>query len=118
MPRLEGVTMFEERTQATCPYCGSTFSYSNNEMQQDGRVPCRSCGSIMETRRQPIYQSTDFPTTSDPIFSGRGQTYEKKGRSGASVACGIILVLLFLPLIIAIPIAACIGLWYMSKNRG
>jgi len=43
--------------------------------------------------------------------------YQKKRRSGTSIACGIILVLLFVPLIIAIPIAVCMGLWYMSKNR-
>ena len=107
----------DDKTQATCPYCGNTYSYSHNEMQEGGIVSCKGCGSIIETQRQPARQQTGYPTTSDPVFSGQPQQYRKRGPSGTSVACSIILVLLFIPLIVAIPIAVCIGLWYMSKQR-
>ncbi|MHA1908994.1 MAG: hypothetical protein ACW98Y_16965, partial [Candidatus Thorarchaeota archaeon] len=105
--------------QATCPYCGNTFAYTQNDLNHDGTVACRGCGSIIETKRKPLAQSTEPRTTSgpvDPIFGSQTQA-PKKGSSGTTTAIGIVLVLLFLPLIIAIPIAVCWGLYYMSKNK-
>jgi hypothetical protein len=118
----------DDGTQATCPYCGNTFSYTQNDLNHDGTVACRGCGSIIETKRQPMARQGQPSPSHDPIFSqgtrsrtsgstSSSATVRKSGTSGTSVACGIILVLLFLPLIIAIPVAICIGLWYMSKNK-
>jgi len=112
--------MFEEdRTQATCPYCGNTFSYGQSDIHQDGTASCRGCGSIIETRRRPIASqdpvfSSQSGPTSDPFFEGKKSS---GGSSCGGAACTIACILLFLPLIIAIPLALCAGLYFMSKNR-
>ena len=114
--------MFEEdRTQVACPYCGNSFSYEQSEMHEDGTVSCRGCGSIIETRhlptasQDPVFSSQSDPT-SDP-FSAQSQTKKSSGGCCGSAVCPIAIILLILPLIIAIPLSICAGLYYLNKSR-
>ncbi|MFW9851188.1 MAG: hypothetical protein ACFFF4_18830 [Candidatus Thorarchaeota archaeon] len=105
-----------DRTQATCPYCGNTYSYSQNEMQEGGLVSCRGCGSIIETQRKPAFDTTTT-RTSGTTYTQPPPTYRKSGSTGTTIGCAICVVLLITPLWMGIPLAICLGLWYMQQNK-
>ncbi|MHA2227907.1 MAG: MJ0042-type zinc finger domain-containing protein [Candidatus Thorarchaeota archaeon] len=103
-PSLPFLGTSVEGIKIECPNCGSKYIYKDEHRLKDGRVNCQNCSSVIDAIGE------DVLIVKEPIPA--------ETQSENFVLCLIIIiVLLFVPLIIAIPIFVCIAVWKALQSR-
>jgi predicted Zn finger-like uncharacterized protein len=86
-PTAEGISV-------KCPHCMAQYIYKDEQRENDGRVHCQNCGKLIDA-------------VGDSVL-----LYEAPAESGNSgnalLICVIVLLLFFVPWIIALPALVCI----------
>ena len=103
-PSIHFLSETVEGVRIECPNCGSKYIYTDEHKLQDGRVNCQNCGSAID-------------------YVGEGVFLVKEpGPAGAQtedwgLCVLIILIFLFVPLIIAVPLIIVIAAWKGMQSR-
>jgi predicted Zn finger-like uncharacterized protein len=103
-PSIHFLSERVEGTRIKCPKCDSTYIYTDAHRLDNGMVSCQNCGNKIEGLGESVL------IVKEPA-GARTQT-----ENWAECAI-VILILLFLPLIIAIPALICYGVYKMNQSR-
>ena len=95
-PSLLDPTKSVEGIRVKCPNCGAKYIYKDEHRLEDGRVKCQNCAKFIDA-------------VGDEVVIYRDTTVSEESDSSNAILCGVILlILLFVPFILAIPIVVCI----------
>jgi predicted Zn finger-like uncharacterized protein len=98
-PSIHFLATTTEGVRIKCPNCGSSYIYTDEHKLDDYQtVSCQNCGSAIE------YVGENVLIVKEPAPAAV-QTEDW------SLCVLIIIILLFVPLIIAVPLILCIGIW-------
>lgn len=103
-PSIHFLSETIDAVRVRCPICGSKYIYTDEHRLDDGRVSCQNCGSAIDADGENVI------LVKEPA-PARVQTEDW----GLCVI--IILIILFVPLFIAIPLILCIAAWKMVQPR-
>lgn len=83
-----------EGVRVKCPNCSAQYVYKDSQRMEDGRVRCQNCNTIIDAAGSDVlvYQA--------PV--------DKTKSEDTAMLCIILLLLLFVPLLIAVPVVICI----------
>ncbi len=95
-PSFVETTKSVEGVNVKCPNCGAKYIYKDEQRLEDGRVKCQNCAKVIDAVGDEvvIYQDTAVSGESEPI--------------NTMLWCAILVILLFVPIIFAIPLVICI----------
>ncbi len=105
-PSFVETTTSVEGVNVKCPNCGAKYIYKDEQRLEDGRVKCQNCAKVIDAVGDEvvIYQDTTVSGESESI--------------NAMLWCAILLILLFVPIIFAIPLVICIIISQRDKIGG
>ena len=105
-PSFVETTKSVEGVNVKCPNCGAKYIYKDEQRLQDGQVKCQNCAKFIDAVGDEvvIYQDTTVSGKSESI--------------NAMLWCAILLILLFVPIIFAIPLVICIIISQRDKIGG
>ena len=98
LPSVEGLKI-------KCPNCFAKYIYKDYHRLEDGRVKCQNCGMVIDAIGEDVL-----------IFEAPMQS-ESSGN--AAIICLLIILILFVPWIIAVPLIICIVMLKgINDNQG
>jgi predicted Zn finger-like uncharacterized protein len=103
-PSLPFLGTSVEGIRIKCPYCGSKYIYIDEHRLEDGRVNCQNCSSVIDAVGEDVLivkEPGPAVTRSEDFW----------------LCCIIIIIILFVPLIIAIPMIICIAAWKVMQSK-
>lgn len=103
-PSIHFLSETVEGVRIKCPNCGSKYIYTDEHKLQDGRVKCQNCGSAIDSVGEDVF-----------LVKEPGPAVAQTENWGLCVI--IILIFLFVPIIIAIPLILCIVAWKGMQSR-
>jgi len=103
-PSIHFLSETVEGIRIQCPYCDSKYIYTDEHKLEDGGVNCQNCGSAIDAVGEDVL-----------IVKEPGPAGTQSEDWGVCVI--IILIFLFVPLIIAIPLIICIAAWKGMQSR-
>ena len=103
-PSIHFLSETIEGVRIKCPNCSSKYIYTDGHKLEDGRVNCQNCGSVIDAIGE------DVLIVKEPGLAGT------KSEDWWSCVI-IILIILFVPFIIAIPLIICIVVWKGMQSR-
>ena len=105
-PSFVEATKSVEGVRVKCPNCGAKYIYKDEQRLEDGRVKCQNCAKVIDAVGDEvvIYQDTAVSGESEPI--------------NTMLCCALLVILLFVPIIFAIPLVICIIISQRDKIGG
>jgi hypothetical protein len=113
--------------RVTCPYCGQSNEYYTWDRRDDGLVHCTNCGSLIDTSHAGAAPKQPAPDTWNSSTSSSGSapapstpwTAPPRKSGGANTAVIVILVIigLFTPLYIGIPLIICAACYWFQNRQ-
>jgi predicted Zn finger-like uncharacterized protein len=97
-PSIHFLATTTEGVRIKCPNCGSSYIYTDEHKLDVQTVSCQNCGSAIE------YVGENVLIVKEPAP-------EATQTEDWGLCALIIIIILFVPLIIAIPLILCIGIW-------
>ena len=105
-PSLVDTTKSVEGINVKCPNCGAKYIYKDEQRLEDGRVKCQNCAKVIDA-------------VGDEIIIYRDTTVSEESESiNVMLWCAIAVILLFVPIIFAIPLVICIIISQRDKLGG
>ncbi|MHA1950942.1 MAG: hypothetical protein ACW99G_11110 [Candidatus Thorarchaeota archaeon] len=104
-PSIHFLSKTVEGVRIKCPNCGSKYVYTDEHKLDQQNVSCQNCGSEIE------YVGENILIVTEPAPAGTKT-------EDCNLCVVLILIILFVPLIFAIPLILCIGGWKVSQGRG
>ncbi len=103
-PSIHFLSETVEGIKIECPNCGSKYIYTDEHKLDDGGVSCQNCGSVIDAVGEDVLLVKE-PAAAGPQSEDWG------------LCVIIVLIFLFVPLMIAIPLIICIAAWKGMQSR-
>jgi predicted Zn finger-like uncharacterized protein len=105
-PSLVETATSVEGIKVKCPNCGAIYIYNEEHRLEDGQVKCQNCAKVIAAvgDEVAIYQET--------------AVFEKSKSSNAALCCAILVILVFVPWILSIPLVIWIFISQRDKVSG
>jgi predicted Zn finger-like uncharacterized protein len=104
LPSKETTQVSVEGIKIKCPNCLARYIYKDHQMLENGKVECQNCGLIIDAVGE------------DVIIYG-GATESDSNTVNGVLICLFLFIFLFVPLIIALPVIACILIFWGLSNK-
>jgi predicted Zn finger-like uncharacterized protein len=103
-PSIHFLSERVEGTRIECPKCRSTYIYTDEHRLESGMVSCQNCGS-------------DIEAVGENILIVKERTGAQTQTENWAECVIVILILLFVPWYIAIPMVICYAVYKMNQSR-
>ncbi|MFW9926091.1 MAG: MJ0042-type zinc finger domain-containing protein [Candidatus Thorarchaeota archaeon] len=103
-PSIHFLSETVDGVRVRCPICGSKYIYTDEHRLDGGKVSCQNCGSTIDADGENVI------LVKEPA-PARVQTEDW------GICVIIIIIILFVPWLIAIPLILCIAAWKMVQPR-